>query len=547
MKKLLLFLLMLLPLTASAYDFMVDGVAYNILSTTDLTCVVTEGCVPSNGKLVIPATVKYKNRTLTVVGIGDGEPIADYQSVTNLTIENGPTYIEGGAIRFQMIQVVRIPPSIKLIKSDGFGSNYGHSGLASWIPDPIEVIIEDGDDGLEGERPTFFPYPFNSCKIIRLYLGRSIDDKLFNGLGSLEEFTIGDKVTSVLSEGVSMSYYMSSLKKLTVGKNLQTVPNLQEESIDEIYMRSETPPLSEGFTEGTYGSATLYVPRGTKEVYEKAATWENFWTIEEYDVKDNSSNRTDYAEYDSETGTLTFKYGNKPEGDNVFETIYDMTAYKKKYGDGFISPWYDLHRELKTIVFDESYSEVLPTNTSLWFAGLDKLTTIKGIEYLNTSEVTDMRDMFWACSSLYQIDLRNFDTGNVTNMSGMFADCSALTAIYVGENWSTEKVTDGRSMFSGCNKLVGGYGTVFDSNHTGLDYARIDGGGFAGYLSTIFIMGDVNGDWNISIKDVNLVIDYIMGRVPEKFNFFAADMNKDYKLDAADLVLLINSRWDKSK
>lgn len=363
----------------------------------------------------------------------------------------------------------------------------------------------------------------------------------------MEEFTIGDKVTSVLSEGISMSYYMSSLKKLTVGKKLEIVPNLQEESIDEIYMRSETPPLSEGFTEGTYGSATLYVPRGTKEVYEKAATWENFWTIEEYDVKDNSSNRTDYAEYDSETGTLTFKYGNKPEGDNVFETIYDMTAYKKKYGYGFISPWYDLHSELKTIVFDESYSEVLPTNTSLWFAGLDKLTTIKGIEYLNTSEVTDMRDMFWACSNLYQIDLRNFDTRNVTNMSGMFADCSALTAIYVGENWSTEKVSSGSSLFSGCNQLVGGSGTVFDSNHTGLDYARIDGGGFAGYLSTIFIMGDVNGDWTISIKDVNLVVEYLMGRVPEKFNFFAADMNKDYKLDAADLVLLINSRWDKSK
>lgn len=546
MKKLLLFLLMLLPITASAYDFMVDGVAYNILSTTDLTCVVTEGCVPNNGKLMIPATVNYKNRTLTVVGIGDGEPIADYQSVTNLTIENGPTYIEGDAIRFQMIQVVRIPPSIKLIKSDAFGGNYGHSGLASWIGDPIEVIIEDGDDDLEGERPTFFPYPFNGCLITRLYLGRSIDDKLFNGLGSLEEFTIGDKVTSVLSEGVSMSYYMSSLKKLTVGKNLQTVPNFQEESIDEIYMRSETPPLSEGFTEGTYGSATLYVPRGTKEVYEKAATWQNFWTIEEYDVKDNGSNRTDYAEYDSETGTLTFKYGNKPEGDNIFETIYDLAAYKKKYGYGFISPWYDLHDNLKTIVFDESYSEALPTNTTLWFAGLSKLTTIKGIEYLNTSEVTEMRNMFWACSNLYQIDLRNFDTRNVTNMSGMFADCSALTAIYVGENWSTEKVSSESSLFSGCNKLVGGSGTVFDSNHIGLDYARIDGGASGpGYLSTIFIMGDVNGDWFISIKDVNLVIDYIMGRVPEKFNFFAADMNKDYKLDAVDLVLLINSRWDK--
>ena len=42
MKKLLLFLAMLMPMAASAYDFMVDGVAYNILSAADLTCVVTE-------------------------------------------------------------------------------------------------------------------------------------------------------------------------------------------------------------------------------------------------------------------------------------------------------------------------------------------------------------------------------------------------------------------------------------------------------------------------------------------------------------------------
>ena len=235
MKKLLFILALLMPMAASAYDFMVDGVAYKILSTTDLTCVVTEGCVPDDGKLVIPATVDYKNRTLTVVGIGEGNGIADFQTITDLTIENGPTYIEGRAFIFQRIQTVKIPPSIKLVKSDGFGNNMGHyNSLYNWITEPFEVVIEDGEDVLEGEQPTFFPYPFSSCKITKLYLGRSINDKLFAGFGSLEDFTIGDMVTSVASEGASISYYMTSLKKLTVGKKLEVVPNLQEESIDEI-------------------------------------------------------------------------------------------------------------------------------------------------------------------------------------------------------------------------------------------------------------------------------------------------------------------------
>lgn len=502
MKKIILFLAMLLPMAASAYDFMVDGVAYKVLSATDLTCVVTEGCVPDNGKLVIPATVNYKNRTLTVVGIGEGKPVAT-QTVTDLTIENGPTYIEATAFASSRIQTVRIPPSIKLIKSDGFGSNMGHNnGLATWISEPFDLVIEDGEDVLKGEYPTFFPAPFYRCMITRLYLGRSIDDELFTSFSSVENFTIGDMVTSVASEGAEISYYMSSLKKLTVGKKLEVVPNLQEESIDEIYMRSETPPLSEGFKDGTYVSATLYVPRGTKEVYENAPTWQNFWTIEEYDVKDNDPNRSAYAEYDSSTATLTFKYGVKPNGDNVYDT--ENTHFDNTNP----APW--PNNSLKKVVFDESYSEARPKSTASWFLGATNLTSISGMEYLNTSEVTDMNFMFCTCLNLYQLDLSHFNTENVTSMFQMLSFCNNikefdlssfntsnvtqmgymfygsanLTTIFVGDNWSTVKVTNGANMFQDCTKLVGGSGTKFDSEHIGLDYAHVDGGSAnPGYLT----------------------------------------------------------------
>lgn len=818
MKKLLLFLAMLIPMAASAYDFMVDGVAYNILSAADLTCVVTEGCVPDNGKLVIPATVNYKNRTLTVVGIGDGKGVADFQTITDLTIENGPTYIEGSAFVFQRIQKLWIPPSIKLIKSDGFGSNMGHyNSIGNWISEPFEVIIEDGEDALKGEQPTFFPYPFNKGIVTRLYLGRSIDDKLFHGLGSLEDLTIGDMVTSVLREGVSMSFYMSSLKKLTVGKKLEIVPNLQETSLDEIYMRSETPPLSEGFKDGTYVSATLYVPRGTKEVYENAPTWQNFWTIEEYDVKDNkpvivksgyaildskkntltfkygekptgdniydtedtdydynkpapwvseslksvvfeksysearpkstaywfknavyltsitgieylntsevtnmnsmfsscinlkqldlshfntekvwgmnslfsqclsitdfdlssfnTSNvidfaymfnncvnlvtpgvgsfntdnavsmismfkgceklsqvdlrsfntekverienmfdgctvlktiyvggkwstvkvtngvdmfkdctnlvgsagttydsehvdytyahidggeanpgylseydeRTDYAIFDSETGTLTFKYGVKPEGENVYPTIYDMAEYKKIYGDGFISPWHPIYKELKTVIFDESYSIVRPKSLYSWFIGALHLNEINGLEYLNTSEVENMSNLFGDCSSLTELDLSHFNTGNVTDMSGMFSECSSLKTIYVGDQWSTASITNGKNMFYGCTSLVGGSGTIYDNGHTDHTYAHIDGGTEnPGYFSKRASMGfDINNDSKLDVKDIVDLIDFIAGKSPKDVTKDSADVNGDGKVDIADVIMVASATLSK--
>ncbi|MBQ3920443.1 MAG: BspA family leucine-rich repeat surface protein, partial [Oscillospiraceae bacterium] len=54
------------------------------------------------------------------------------------------------------------------------------------------------------------------------------------------------------------------------------------------------------------------------------------------------------------------------------------------------------------------------------FDGFSSLESIEGLEYLDTSSVTDMRGMFMSCSSLTSLDLSGFDTSNVTAMYGMF-------------------------------------------------------------------------------------------------------------------------------
>ena len=73
----------------------------------------------------------------------------------------------------------------------------------------------------------------------------------------------------------------------------------------------------------------------------------------------------------------------------------------------------------------------------------------------DSSNVTDMRNMFYGCSALTSLDVSNFDTSKVTNMYDMFYNCSSLTTIYVGNEWSTNKVTKSSYMFQGDTKLVG--------------------------------------------------------------------------------------------
>ena len=65
------------------------------------------------------------------------------------------------------------------------------------------------------------------------------------------------------------------------------------------------------------------------------------------------------------------------------------------------------------------------------------------------SNVTDMRDMFYSCSSLTTIPL--LDTSKITNMRDMFYNCLNLTAI---PQLNTSKITDMNGMFYNCRNLT---------------------------------------------------------------------------------------------
>ena len=111
------------------------------------------------------------------------------------------------------------------------------------------------------------------------------------------------------------------------------------------------------------------------------------------------------------------------------------------------TPWFADRESIKKVVFS---NEIVPKSVTALFMGCTNLTTIEGIENLNTSNVSSLSAMFDDCVSLTSIDLSNFKTSNVTDMNSMFEGYSydmSLTEIIGLDKLDTSKVTDMSYMF----------------------------------------------------------------------------------------------------
>ena len=86
------------------------------------------------------------------------------------------------------------------------------------------------------------------------------------------------------------------------------------------------------------------------------------------------------------------------------------------------------------------------------------------VSNFNTSHVTNMNDMFYNCSSITSLDVSNFNTSHVTDMNGMFFNCSSITSLDVS-NFNTSLVTDMIGMFSGCSSITSLDVSNFNTSH----------------------------------------------------------------------------------
>ena len=154
-----------------------------------------------------------------------------------------------------------------------------------------------------------------------------------------------------------------------------------------------------------------------------------------------------YACYTLSNKTLTFYFDTQRSSRSGI--TYDLNTGNNSPGwftDGICA-------NVTKVVFDPSFANARPTTTAYWFSSRSSLQTITGIEYLNTSNVTNMSNMFNGCSSLTSLNVSSFNTSKVTDMSNMFYGCSSLTSLNVS-SFNTSKVTDMKEMFNWCSHLT---------------------------------------------------------------------------------------------
>ena len=152
-----------------------------------------------------------------------------------------------------------------------------------------------------------------------------------------------------------------------------------------------------------------------------------------------------YAVLSTDKTTLTFYYDSSKASRSG--TKYAMNTGTNKPG------WNEQKDNITKVVFNSSFANARPVTCRFWFWNFSKLTTITGIQYLNTSQVTDMYYMFCGCEQLKSLDLSKFDTSNVKDMGCMFSGCYNLGSLNLS-GFNTSKVTNMSGMFLSCKSLT---------------------------------------------------------------------------------------------
>ena len=235
LKSLFTALLLLCGLTASAHDFEVEGIYYDILSSTDKTVEVTSGNNRYTDCVVIPESVTYNGTTYSVTSIG--ESAFQYCSgLTSVVIGNSVTSIGYEAFYdCSGLTSIEIPNSVTSIGDEAFYEceslkEVHISDLATWCnidfenasANPLcyaknlyldgelvtELAIPDGVTEIKG-------YAFYGCTgLTSIEIPNSVTSigtSAFYGCTGLTSIEIPNSVTSIGSHAFSHCYSLTSI------------------------------------------------------------------------------------------------------------------------------------------------------------------------------------------------------------------------------------------------------------------------------------------------------------------------------------------------
>ena len=198
--------------------------------------------------------------------------------------------------------------------------------------------------------------------------------------------------------------------------------------------------------------------------------------------KSKTDNTWEGVPFTFNNGVLSL--GEKGESYKIFNSENKEKSYALDTRDISIS------QNIKGINVDEIKEIDLNANIKIigsangLFKNLKNLATIKGLSNLDTSQVTNMEQMFSNCPKLTALDLSSLNTDNVTSYSSMFSGDAALTSVDLS-SFKVAANTEMKDMFSSCSSLT--------KLTLGKDFKFIDSIGLNNLSGTWVNMGEGNG------------------------------------------------------
>ena len=253
-KLLLTLLISIMSLSASAYHFMVDGIAYDITSDSESVSVTyTTSAYPTaskhssySGNIVIPSKVTYSGKTYTVKVI-DFDAFCWCDGLTSVTIPNSVTSIGQSAFEScSGLTSVTIPNSVTSIGVCAFSHCSGLTSVT--IPNSVtsigdyafskcsglsKVNIESIESWCSINFSSITSHPFfssenghlfmNGTEVTSLTIPQSIsklNSFVFYGCSGLTSVTIPNSLTSI---GVCAFSHCSGLTSVTIPNSVTSI------------------------------------------------------------------------------------------------------------------------------------------------------------------------------------------------------------------------------------------------------------------------------------------------------------------------------------